>query len=586
MDAILLQNLPQLLEALFHHIYAEKVAGKELPAAGTIIRDELIRSPSHAQSFDFHVPELDENSAAGLEAERELIALSRDYATEAIRLYAGQLLAARGTRRNQSNLTYRLPVEVLSTIFKFVHGDPTNSQKGSERCAPLNLSCVSRFWREVACTTPSLWTEIDSRIVDIAPLFIRRSAQLPLRVELNGEHEDRYFTESIRNLAPGADRWRSLIINRVEIASLGRELHFPAPLLEIFCLTHDRERHGGESTISSPLFGGETPRLRVVCFVGVSLPLNSTIYAGLVELDLQLVYYTQSTPSDLLQVLEACPLLERLALRQLQFQTTLGASPHSSIPLRCLEYLDLSVLDHQLSESIIGSIDVPTPVRMLWEQEYRENWWSACLPTAIPNSSGVGSLLVQCLGPFWPTIRILGNAIEDDACLLKLEFRTERPSSGHSPDFLKQFDQTSPFTSLKLLALELNGLDDTFALELFITLFDNFAFIETLSLRYNLSHLLGALVPAPGHSTPFPMLHTLQLADMHLDESIVQVVETRARRREAGEFHVRLRRVVLFQPRGDRHVVGLLKSIIEVVEVDKWVAFKEHDRAWEKRVVA
>jgi len=225
-------------------------------------------------------------------------------------LYAGALLAARGTRRNQSNPTYRLPVEILSTIFDLVQCTPVNSVAKLERRAPLNLSGVSNFWREVACNTPSLWTKIDAMSVSLAPLFIQRSKRLPLQIEMvsrsfyggpeiwekagdEGEDEldaayreqKRCFSDFIRNLDPYIDRWGSLTFQGVDATELRRALRSPAPLLEKFHVICPGLGLGEENWDGRhPLFGGDTPRIRVLHTVAMFIPFSSSIYAGLTEL--------------------------------------------------------------------------------------------------------------------------------------------------------------------------------------------------------------------------------------------------------------------------------------------------------------
>ncbi|KDQ07275.1 hypothetical protein BOTBODRAFT_70451 [Botryobasidium botryosum FD-172 SS1] len=582
MDIALSQNLPQLLDALFQQIHVDRRAGKELPTVATV-RDKLVQNASHTGSLHFHVPnQPDVDSAAALDTECDLIALARDFATEAIRLYAGELIAARSTCRNQSNVTYRLPVEVLSAIFEYVECTSTNSLANLRRRAPLNLSGVSRFWREVACNTPSLWARIDAVSVSLAPLFARRSMQLPLQIELVNEYEGKrsyavdaayslqltHFTGFIRNLVPCGNRWKSLALQGIGLTSLSQLLRFRAPLLENLYLILSGTRISRESTVSRPLFGGETPHLRVLRLVAMSLPLRSKIYVGLVELHLERINYTISTAFDLLRVLEACPSLERLTLRLLQFETIWGSPLHPSISLRCLKHLELYMLDHRLSDYIISSIIAPVSVRLRLEQGCR-TWSSAYLPIAIPNSAEIGNLLIRCRGI--DIVEIAGNAVKDNACLLELDFRARHKFSC-PPIFLEHFGRIPPFVSLKSLAFE--GLDDTFTQELFIALLGNFPSIETLSLRACPSRLLGALASAPNH-TPCPMLHTLQLADMHLDESVVQVMQTRVRRREADESGAHIKHVMLFQLREeDRHILEVLKGIFDVVELSEWVVFK------------
>ncbi|KDQ08651.1 hypothetical protein BOTBODRAFT_118404, partial [Botryobasidium botryosum FD-172 SS1] len=64
-------------------------------------------------------------------------------------------------RHNLITPIYRLPNEVLALIFQFAESSPYNSLQPLESRVPLNISAVSRVWREIALDTPQIWTTID-----------------------------------------------------------------------------------------------------------------------------------------------------------------------------------------------------------------------------------------------------------------------------------------------------------------------------------------------------------------------------------------------------------------------------------------
>ncbi|KDQ07277.1 hypothetical protein BOTBODRAFT_611768 [Botryobasidium botryosum FD-172 SS1] len=456
MDAIVSDGLPHFFQGLSQQIYLDRQEGKVPSLDG-------IRSLARGKSSTFRFPgQVKNTSVAALDAECELIALTRDLAAEAIRLYAGALLAARHTRRNQSSPTYRLPVEILSTIFELVRCTPANSLAPLERRAPLNLSGVSNFWRDVACNTPGLWTKIDAMNASLAPLFVQRSKRLPLQIEMvgasfyggpeidydsRGESEDgsedesedegglntayrenrNCFSDFIRNLRPYVDRWESLTLQGIDKYRLRRALCSPAPYLEKFHVTHPGRTLGHEHDWDGGLFGGDTPRIRVLHIDAVFIPFNSSLYVGLTELHIESILYTESTTSDLLRCLQACPLLESLTLSQLLFPkpgTSTDSLMQPTASLRCLKYLNLYQLQRWVSDPIINSITAPSSVQLQFVQRCY-TWRTAHIPVNIPVSPDVHDLVITRRCARW--VDIIGNAVGDNTCLLKLEFHTSSP---------------------------------------------------------------------------------------------------------------------------------------------------------------
>ena len=105
-------------------------------------------------------------------------------------------LCGKGVRM-QPNPIHRLPPEVLACILLCVntydltlplnytdHTDLEESLANHFEWSPLNLSGVCRYWRNVALTTPRLWTKIytgpDS--IELVRLFLLRSKGAPLKV--------------------------------------------------------------------------------------------------------------------------------------------------------------------------------------------------------------------------------------------------------------------------------------------------------------------------------------------------------------------------------------------------------------------
>ncbi|KDQ13415.1 hypothetical protein BOTBODRAFT_33720 [Botryobasidium botryosum FD-172 SS1] len=93
--------------------------------------------------------------------ESEVLMDARDITIAATNACVKQLIAAAKIRYNNLLPINRLPNEVLAMIFMFSACCHTNSSYPLEARAPLNLSGVSKAWREAALDTLRLWIDID-----------------------------------------------------------------------------------------------------------------------------------------------------------------------------------------------------------------------------------------------------------------------------------------------------------------------------------------------------------------------------------------------------------------------------------------
>ncbi|KAL1728745.1 hypothetical protein EV714DRAFT_214483 [Schizophyllum commune] len=122
----------------------------------------------------------------------------------------------------------RLPVEVLSEIFKICCGDGSPIDITKRSCPPLMLSSVCKIWRDVMHGTPGIWADfkipesssypvlhLPSQILNRLGLFLANSGNLPLR-----HHRVQYFAPdgilpvdgALGRLLPHSHRWTDLII--------------------------------------------------------------------------------------------------------------------------------------------------------------------------------------------------------------------------------------------------------------------------------------------------------------------------------------------------------------------------------------
>ncbi|KAH7925263.1 hypothetical protein BV22DRAFT_1065321 [Leucogyrophana mollusca] len=128
----------------------------------------------------------------------------------------------------------RLPVELLSYIFTLTtHGFPGSHQDSSDRhdllfdpesvIVPSVISAVSRHWRNIALSTPAIWTSLcmtlanvigfkspsgaESSYLDAQRLaaHLIRSRNSPLDILIDARDPDWDFTESPDDFPPGAE---------------------------------------------------------------------------------------------------------------------------------------------------------------------------------------------------------------------------------------------------------------------------------------------------------------------------------------------------------------------------------------------
>ncbi|KAK7000455.1 F-box domain-containing protein [Favolaschia claudopus] len=108
------------------------------------------------------------------------------------------LLNRRGDARQRLNFYLdpmaRLPLEIQSHIFLLVDGDSENDlPKPAPRSPPMLFLNVCRLWRDIALSTPRLWTEIQldslprgSDDSALCKLWLERPGNLPLSLTLHG----------------------------------------------------------------------------------------------------------------------------------------------------------------------------------------------------------------------------------------------------------------------------------------------------------------------------------------------------------------------------------------------------------------
>ncbi|KAF9483110.1 hypothetical protein BDN70DRAFT_990593 [Pholiota conissans] len=99
---------------------------------------------------------------------------------------------------NHDKLTWRVPPEIVASILKFSLPENVTTlnlqyvTSMSTLGAPLVLSAVSRRWRDIAHSTPQLWTDVPLHLVEsnyhslptLATDWMNKSGQCPLSINI------------------------------------------------------------------------------------------------------------------------------------------------------------------------------------------------------------------------------------------------------------------------------------------------------------------------------------------------------------------------------------------------------------------
>ncbi|KDQ07287.1 hypothetical protein BOTBODRAFT_38905 [Botryobasidium botryosum FD-172 SS1] len=534
-------TIPRLLQSLCQKVYEYGVQYGDTKAVDiSQICDPKLYAPF---CFDFHIPNADKSDAVDVfDEECELLEKARFLASEAIRLCTGHMISTLRTRSNQYNATYRLPNEVLSLIFQFIERSSANPLCPLRKRAPHNIAAVSRLWREVALNTPSLWTRIDVMPPWLTRVFLRRSKEEPLRIEVDaneldepgswaspwlaqdadeesgegseeegedvGTHEDGSNEEDVDNdvasdyshpapvqsrfsrfielLKPTVHRWASMELHNASTAEVVQTLHFPLPRLEFLCMT----RHAYELDTATYL-RAIAPRLRDFHLVAVPISLASPIYAGLTSLRLEDDVFGASTIRQLFGALAACPDLESLTLINYRFDDPHSAdtsNPSIPIILNRLQHLQLERVEGRLPKAILDSISVPSTVTLNANMEVI-SWAEAMVPMNVANAPRVRHMII--------TIRrtnggasvytIIGEASEEGPILLEIRYNPGRTAlyniDGHKPDILRHLGHGKAFSSLKSLTLSEQDSERHVDGPKFAEMLGNFPSLEKLALH-------------------------------------------------------------------------------------------------------
>ncbi|KAJ7644216.1 hypothetical protein FB45DRAFT_824266 [Roridomyces roridus] len=239
----------------------------------------------------------------------------------------------------------RLPSELLASIFIIgvlgESGPDDGGDGASSEGAPEDgnatimlgtLMLVSRYWLEVALSTPELWARISvspHESLEKARRKLNRSKSCPLDVSINFEPRTEYISTVMEQVVHSMDLFRPAtwrirsfrlsVPNRPQAHAVLSRCQEDAPMLEVLSIRiYHAMQDDNYSIAPLPLFNGHTPRLRSCSLTSFNFGWNVRLVCRLRVLKLG-GYFNAHTPSTntLLGILRECPQLEELALRNL-----------------------------------------------------------------------------------------------------------------------------------------------------------------------------------------------------------------------------------------------------------------------------
>ncbi|EED80314.1 predicted protein [Postia placenta Mad-698-R] len=203
----------------------------------------------------------------------------------------------------------RLPGELLLEIF-YVHK--------LSSALRIGLTHVCHHWRELALTSPLLWTAIclEDR-VEFVDACLRRSAVAPLTIVSRCYIEDELAL--MKFIAPHIGRIRALDLRSLSTSAaeaLMRQSRGSKASMESVTL----HVHPGCRSLTTPTFvlaRNSTRQLRSLSLGGIAIAAPSSPLTALTRLDLTDTFLASTaTIDDILDLLENCPRLETLSINE------------------------------------------------------------------------------------------------------------------------------------------------------------------------------------------------------------------------------------------------------------------------------
>ncbi|KDQ13985.1 hypothetical protein BOTBODRAFT_356718 [Botryobasidium botryosum FD-172 SS1] len=504
------------------------------------------------------------SSLESLDCEVEYLVQARDLAVEALKQTEERLAELR-QRKNQHLPVYRLPHDVYFHLFKHLHD--TAYPPGGVR---WTLSHVSRTWREIALSTPQLWSMIDKINPEFVEVCLARSGNASLDITLDEPPRRprlsalvvcarmRKAMVCVDSLLPHAHRFRSLSPIQVHDMIFTPLLSAQAPRLEKVCI---EEFTPTRLPRNKRAFLENSPRLRSIRLASTTFaPLAYADYTGLKELELHSISPWMGG-TRFFDLLRGSPLLEVLGLSEVQIHTSL---PTTLAPI-CFPHLrQITMLDMRADtmQTIFSLIRAPPTLTISGRQRFSGD---AGLGSLFPPHGGLEERLLSLL-----RIQKLVFELEEyeepllrghagSVTLLSLVCEVRGMDELISRIFCS-LGRALPLPSLEELELDgfsTRSLDENE----FISGLGGLPSIRHLTFKYCDEEYLSALVVSSSHR-PCPNLESLTIENAPFyEETLISLAESRA----AWDGHALKKLVLPLYPPVGRITALKLKSLVDHV---------------------
>lgn len=292
-------------------------------------------------------------------------------------------LALLAKYRNSLRPLNRLTPDVLLIVFRKLaqqYSDPHESTFGSYPW--MGVTQVCQFWRDVALTSPILWTNLSTRYPKSALACIERSGEAALSLYVCSNSTRDNVASVLSAMVPHAGRLRQLIVPSNYLKSVDDNIHellrplvaLPAPILET--LETDKIR-GDVGWIALPtVFTGHTPNLTRLRLHFMVPDTGSVTLSRLRVLTLCGRKHTPITigVSKFLDLLEACPHLEILKAEKTAF-TEANDDESRQLELPNLRLLEMGRTNASFVMDILNRLLIhDCAIRLkVWMDRYEDN---------------------------------------------------------------------------------------------------------------------------------------------------------------------------------------------------------------------
>lgn len=285
-----------------------------------------------------------------------------------------------------------IPNELLSLIFE--HGYFEAEQ--TDDIFKSYTARVSRRWRNVTLSTPSLWSvlqlsagNIGQRLISL-PIYLERSMDHPLDIRLNCFWTQETNEHLMGLLMPHSKRWRSLSIIAHNTDIFGHIQNTPVPLLRSLKISYFAPER--ELTMFS-LFCGNLPNLTNLCLRNVSFRQMSVPIHTLTTLEIR-GYGTWPDYASLSQMLAESTSLTRLVIHVKPGSVLSDVNRRDQPPillpaLRSFEVLTSEWLTHEIRDLV--RLFVCPIIETLTIHGYAPSYIDADSSMEIMSFSGGGS---------------------------------------------------------------------------------------------------------------------------------------------------------------------------------------------------